>query len=245
MNRRAFVGAIGALGSLGVLGYTSRPPVETIEVRFWLSERAGTYDRVADRVAASLRMALDFEFWSVDVSFGGTLSVSREDGAAVTVGGEWPAAVVAGLAGRGHVDPVGDVNLLVTDGQMREAPTGYGIPHVASVGGARFLAELDPVAELDEIVPYRTPERVAQILVHEAGHALGLDHSHGAAFRRGDAVVATPMLSAYAWDRTYAGADTVCGVTPETDGLERRLTFAFSPCARRSLERYRGGFTRW
>lgn len=246
MKRRAFLGTVGSLGSLGVLGYASRSPVETLEIRFWLSEQAGTYDGVADRIREYLELAFDLEFWTLEVSCGGTVPVSTEDGANVTVYGEWPSHVVSGFFDRGEITPAADVNLLVTDGQMRSAPTGYGIPHIASVGGARHIAKLEPV-ELDDrydVVPYRTPERVMQVIVHEAGHTLGLDHDHGVAFRKGDAVVASPMLSSYAWDPEYEGDHSSCGtVYPETDHLGRKLTFSFSTCAQRQLEEYQGGFT--
>ncbi|MCU4741365.1 peptidase M10A and M12B matrixin and adamalysin [Natronoglomus mannanivorans] len=247
MKRRAFLGTVGSLGSLGVIGYTSRSPVETLEIRFWLSEQAATYDGVPDRIREYLQLAFDLEFWTLEVSFGGTVPVSTEDGANVTIHGEWPSRVVAGYFGRGEITPVADVNLLVTDGQMRTAPTGYGIPHIASVGGARHIAELEPVEFGDryDVVPYRTPERVMQVLVHEAGHALGLNHDHGVTFRKGDAVTASPMLSAYAWDPEYDGDRSSCGtVYPETDDLGRKLTFSFSACAQRRLEGYQGGFTR-
>ncbi|GAB3036378.1 peptidase M10A and M12B matrixin and adamalysin [Natronobiforma cellulositropha] len=246
MKRRAFVGAVGSLASLGVIGYTTRPPVGSIDVRVWFSEAASAYDRLEARIREYLGFALEFGHWRARITFGGSVPVSTEDGARVTIHGEWPAMVGAGALGRGPVDPVADVNLLVTDGQMRTAPTGYGLPHVASVGGARFVDRLEPLVGDPGIVENRTPARVVQILIHEVGHALGLDHEHGVAFRKGSAVVATPMLSAYAWDPSYDLDRSACGTAyPDTDGLERKLTFSYSACAQRQLERYQGGVTRW
>lgn len=242
MNRRTFLGSIGSVGSLAVIGHRAREPVEAVDVRFWLSEQAATYDGVVDRIHEYLAVALDLEFWSVDVSFGGTVSVSTEDGADVTIYGEWPTQVGSGVLGRGSVDPASDVNLLVTDGQMRSAPTGFGVPHIASVGGAKHIAELDPLEEGVETVPALTPERVMHVLVHEVGHAFGLNHDHGVVTERGDSIVASPMLSAYAWDSDYEGERSSCGcIYPETDGKRRHLTYEFSKCARRRLETYRGG----
>lgn len=252
MNRRAFLGAVGSLASVGTLAYSTRDPVDTLEVRVWLSERAASYGGVGDRVVDYLERLLDLAYWSLDVSIGGVVSVAIEDGARVTTRGEWPAAVASGAVGRRNVDPADDINLLVTDGQMKRAPTGYGIPHVASVGGARHIAALEPYDELvasgppdhvaRKLVPLRTETRTMQVLLHEIGHALGLDHGHGVAFRYGDAVVATPMLSTYAFTSDYDADRSRCGVPyPDSDGLARKLSFAFSRCAKRELERYSGG----
>ena len=243
MNRRTFLASVGTVGTLGALGYATRAPVDVLSVRVWRSERASRYD-VADRIEAYLTAALELSHWSVDVSDGGVVPVSIEDGASVTMRGEWPARLAAGAAGRGPVEPVSDVNLLVTDGDVREAPTGFGMPHIASVGGARFLAEVAFPEGRPDPVPYSRPDRVMQVLVHEVGHALGLRHGHGVAYEHGDAVVATPMLSAYAWDPAYDHRSCCGVVVPETDGRGRKLSYAFSDCARRRLERYRGGFTR-
>ncbi|OAQ54477.1 hypothetical protein HTG_02695 [Natrinema mahii] len=238
VKRRAFLGAVGSMASLGTLAYTTRAD-DPLAVRIWLSERAGRYDGVADRVRAFLARTLALERRRVEPTVGGTVSVSTEDAARLTSRGEWPLALASGGLGGRDIDPVSGVNLLVTDGGMRDAPTGYGAPHVASVGGARHIDRLESVDDLlgDEwIVPTTTAARTMHVLLHEVGHALGLAHRHGVAVRSGDAVVATPMLSSYAWDPDFTPSSTRCGgAIPSTDGRERRLDFAFSACARREL----------
>lgn len=250
MERRAFLGAVGSLTSVGTLAYTTREPVDTLEIRVWLSSGAAEYDGVGERIRDYLERIFDLEYWTLECSIGGTVDVSTEDGARVTSHGEWPLTLAAGAIGPGAVTPAADVNLLVTDGQMRRTPTGYGLPHVASVGGARHLASLEssdelcsaPATDADRwIVPNEPPTRSMQVLVHEIGHALGLDHEHGVSFRDGDAIVATPMLSSYAWNGDVDVERSACGSSyPEPADHRRKLSLAFSPCARRELAAYSG-----
>ncbi|RKD97316.1 peptidase M10A and M12B matrixin and adamalysin [Halopiger aswanensis] len=252
MNRRAFLGAVGSVASLGTFAYATRAGGETLEVRVWFSDRAADYDNVPDRIREYLGRILDLGFWTVELSIGGTVPVSTEDGAQVTRRGEWPLAIAAGALGARDLRPAADVNLLVTDGGMRRAPTGYGLPRVASVGGARYIDDLEPFDELfggaggdsesgaepdpRRIAPMTDATRTMQVLVHEVGHALGLKHEHGVAFRAGDAVVATPMISAYAFDPDHETDRSRCGTDyPDPTGRERALSFAFSSCARREL----------
>ncbi|APW99249.1 peptidase M10A and M12B matrixin and adamalysin [Halobiforma lacisalsi AJ5] len=265
MNRRTFLGAVGSAASIGAFAYTrhDRSTVDTLAVRVWRSERAAGYDGVRERIREYLERFLDLPYWSLELSFGGTVAVAHEDGARVTTRGEWPLTLAGGLVGASDLEPVADVNLLVTDGGMVDAPTGYGLPHVASVGGARHLAALEPIDELPAtasnaedaedveavdtsvdhpIVPLTTSTRTMQVLLHEVGHALGLDHDHGVVFRSGGTVVATPMLSTYAFSSSYDGDRSACGAPyPATTGRDRAITLSFSGCARRRLETYAGG----
>lgn len=244
VHRRTFVGSVGLVGSVAVIGYASRELGDTLEIRFWRTKRASGYPAVPTRVREYLRFALDLPCWSVDFSDGGVVPVATEDGGRVTTDGEWPATLLAGYVRRDDVEPASDVNLLVTDGRMDRAPTGYGVPHVASVGGARHIDDLRPIAEQPETVPITSPNFAAQVLIHEVGHALGLGHDHGVAFRRNDDVVATPMLSAYAWHQSREYDRSRCGTNyPDPDvgrELTKKLTYSFSNCARRALREYDG-----
>ncbi|MFC6769849.1 peptidase M10A and M12B matrixin and adamalysin [Natrinema soli] len=246
MKRRVFLGTVGSTASLGTLAYATRGASDTLEVRIWLSERAATYDGVTDRIRSYLDETLAFEYWSLEASIGGTVSVSTEDAAHLTRRGEWPMAVASGTLGGRDLEPASDVNLLVTDGGMERAPTGYGVPHIASVGGARHLAALE---SLDDVVtgdarviaPNTTPVRTMQVLLHEIGHALGLNHEDGAAFVYDGALTATPMLSSYVWDPEYESDASPCGsAIPAPADRKRALSFAFSSCARRRLANYDG-----
>lgn len=242
LNRRTLLGGVGSVGSLAVIGYASRERGDRLRVRFWRSERAARYPSVPDRIRDLLTVALDLPYWSLEITDGGIVSIGTENPAEAIRRGRWPAALLTGAAGSGDAPPVPDVNLLVSDAPMDAAPTGYGAPHVAAVGGARRLADLDSVGQRP--VPVARETFAAQVLVHEVGHGLGLQHAHGEAYRRGDAVVVTPMLSAYAWDPTYEDDRSQCGrAYPDgiADGsLDRQFTYRFSPCARRRLRRYDG-----
>ncbi|MFP8891658.1 peptidase M10A and M12B matrixin and adamalysin [Natrialbaceae archaeon A-CW2] len=242
MKRRTFLGTLGALSSLGTLHYTTREPVSKLEVRFFLSEGASDYPGIESRVSAYLEGALEYPFWSVDVSMGGIVSTPTEDGADPVRTGRWPLTVGAGVTGMGNANPARDVNVLITDGQMSTAPTGYAIPHVASVGGARHLASLDVPTDFDGYDGYTRPALTAQILLHEVGHTLGLRHEHGHIERHDGKTAVTPMVSAYAWDDEFDATSCRCGTTYPTDrDTGRLLSHRFSDCALERLTDYAGG----
>ncbi|WP_135820133.1 zinc metalloprotease [Halostella litorea] len=238
MDRRSFLKRCAHVGTLGALA-KRRWRDGGLDVRVWLSERAARRDGAGRRAAEYLALAFGAVRDDVSVTRGGTVAVGHEHGYEVVRSGEWPGALAAGLAGEGDVDPVDDVNLLVTDGPMADAPTGMGGAHVAAVGGARHLAAMPPADEVGPVVPYSTPARVTQVLLHECGHALGLSHDHGTVERRGEAEVATPMLSSYAW--TDGGGDCGCGTAARGDGdADRRLSFRFSDRAAEAISAYDG-----
>jgi len=59
-------------------------------VRIWLSEQAATYDGVGDRIRSYLDETLSLEYWTLEASIGGTVSVSTEDAARLTRRGSGP-----------------------------------------------------------------------------------------------------------------------------------------------------------
>lgn len=243
MHRRTFLAGAGLSGSLGTLHYTTRDPAEALEVRFWLSEQASAYRSIAETITAYLEWALAYDFWRVSVSYGGVVSVEDEQGAHPVQSGRWPTRLGAGVAGVGSAEPARDVNLLVTDGSMRRAPTGYAMPHVASVGGARHLEKLEPPDwGTNGERPYDRPNFSMQVLLHEVGHTLGLRHEHGMVYRSGARTVATPMVSAYAWDSDFHAEESLCGEPYERRFAGKRaISMRFSDCARSRLEDYSGG----
>lgn len=243
MRRRRFLLSVGAVGGLGAVGYGSRRPERHVDVRVWLSERAAAYDGVRERVRGYLRRALEPAVADLSVAFGDPVDASTEDAYDLMTGGEWPLHLARELD-----DLADDVNLLVTDGDTSETPTGAGVTHVAAVGGARHLAQLPPADDAPGVMAHTTKAHAAQVLLHEVGHALGLRHDHGAITPIGDGVIVTPMVSAYAWlppevkEEHFDHDRSACGQPFVDVGSSRRdLALDYAPCAREALADYRGG----
>ncbi len=242
MNRRSFLKLCAHTGTVGTLLERYGSDDGSLDVRVWLSERAASRGPVAERATGYLDRTLGAVRDDVTVTAGGTVSVSREHGYDVVVSGEWPGKLAVGAAD-GDVSPVDDVNLLVTDGPMDSAPTGGGRAHIAAVGGARYLAAMPPVSDVSPVVRYSRPARVMQVLLHEAGHALGLTHDQGSVRTHGDAAVATPMIGNYAWTEGYDPSTGACGTVSGLDADRRRLSFLFSECAANAIDAYDGGLS--
>ncbi|MFC6939684.1 peptidase M10A and M12B matrixin and adamalysin [Salinirubellus sp. GCM10025818] len=240
MNRRRFLAlGVGTVGGLGLTHTGERALDGRIDAKVWLSEAAASYDGIRPRLVGYVRRALDGVRGEVSVSIGGTVDVGTEDGYRVTASGEWPSKFATGA-----VTPADDVNVLVTDGDMHTSPTGVGLPHIASVGGARHVARMSLPSETPDVVDFSKPALVTQIVIHECGHALGLRHNDGTVVEREDHVVVTPMVSSYIWaeesvrDRQFDYETSACGEPyPRVRRRDARLDLTFSPCARHRLRR--------
>ena len=243
MRRREAIGlASGAL--VVTLGWSAiQPGSEDVEIRYWSSTRAAEYD-IRDRIVEYVTAAFEPVFDDLVVSYGGVVSVRTEHGYHVTRRGEWPRRLLVDALETESDRRTADVNLLVTDGPMSEAPTGVAIPHVASVGGARYLEEVPPRDELQHIVRYSRGLWVMQVMLHEIGHAFGLEHEHGKIMSKQDGTAVTPMVSSYAWmsdPEAFDAGESHCGfVYPTARGGTMYLSFRFSECSLAELRTYRG-----
>ncbi|MWG33642.1 M12 family metallo-peptidase [Halomarina oriensis] len=244
MRRRHVLLGLGAAGTVGVAGVASTL-VGTIKLRWWATERAALYPGLRERVESYVERAFESLRISVDVSFGGTVSFRTENAYRLVVDGTWPRRLLTGTSGR-RFDAVDGVNLLVTDGSMRNAPTGAGIPYVAAVGGAAEIVRAPPAEATDVVVPDRFSLRTIQVLLHECGHALGLRHDHGTIRTEEGAAIVSPMVSGYPWAPAavrraqFDYEESRCGDPyPPVRGKKPRLLLRFDECARTELARFR------
>lgn len=247
MNRRTFLGSLSVVGSIGVVARGRSDPAASLGVTVWFSERAARYGGLRSRVEGYLGGALESAGVEVAVTFADrSVALDVEQGARLmTV--EWPRRVLEGRLGLGSIDPSGDVNLLITDGDPSSRPAGYGMEAVAAMTGARLLADMSSPDETPVVVRPTGPALVTQLLLHECGHALGLGHGHGSVTDEGDALVASPMVGAYAWAaddvrRRQLGRETnACGsplLVPRS--RRHRLKLEYGPCASRALREHGG-----
>lgn len=243
--------AAGFAGSLGLLGVGSGGSQPTLDVSVWASEDAAEYPDLHGRVLDLLEPAFAEAGVEADVTSGHRPIDLDEEGGPGLLAETWPRLVLSGALRQGPVQPVGDVNLLVTDGDPHAEPPGYGMRGIAAVTGARYLASLPESIRATGVTDYTVRGAVAQLLLHEVGHALGLKHTHGAVSVDGDAVIASPMVSAYAWAdenvrRRQLGRDAnLCGESfPSVERDRRKLGLRYADCARRSIGDRGAGFAR-
>ena len=240
MERREFVSCLGCAGILPALWTGTHVIDRPIQIRYWVSPRAA---RIADHegLLPYVETALEPVFSSIDVSYGGIVPVSKEDGYEVMRSGEWPLRM---LTDSGTADgPVPDANLLLTDGPMGPDPPGFARGPFASLGGASHLATVPDRNAVDDIVNYDLTMYTIQIFLHELGHTLGLAHDHGSILPASDGHVASPMVSGYAWQPPsdqFSSDHSHCGmVYPDSVDGNRYLSLTFSSCAQDHLRSYR------
>lgn len=244
MTRRAVLLGVGGLASLGLIG-TVRPCHDPRSIRLWASERASTYPAVLELAADLVSVALDAAGVAATVTIDETPVALASDDDERSRRVTWPRLVLGGALGVGRIDPVRDVNLLVTDGDATGPTAGYAIPRIAALAGARHLVDLPPADRRRPVIEHTVPAMIAQLLLHECGHALGLEHDHGTISHDGGTAIVSPMVSGYAWAtasvrrRQLPGSANACGepLQPVTDQV-RRLSLRYSDCAATALRQH-------
>lgn len=225
-------------GIAGLLVADPGPLTDRTEVAIWLSRAAASYRSIGDRIEGILEPALAQSLLGARIAVRSRpIPLDVQQGSRLMTE-TWPKLVVAGLLGSGPVRPAGGINILVTDGNPGVYPAGYGMAGVAALTGAADLASISGDEAQSEVVDYTRRTAVAQLLLHECGHAFGLEHRHGTVTLEDHALVASPMVGAYAWapaavKRRELGRDSNCcgDRYPPDTGAPHRLGLRYGPCA--------------
>ena len=238
-----FLGALACVGTGTIVGKTQFDRPDTVRIRYWLSEKAAEYD-IHHPIKEYVGEAFAPMFESVDVTYGGALAVTTEHGYHVSKVGEWPLNLLRSES-KG-LDTVRDANILITDGPLGPDPLGIARFTFASLGGARHIENAPDRDDIEDVVEFDSSLFVLQVLLHEIGHTLGLHHEHGTIDRVSDGIVASPMVSAYAWlepSEQFNANQSVCHQQyPQDREGNRYLSFEFADCARREINRSRRWF---